>query len=54
MYDFNDVSIKHLVHFTNALTRQLLICISGSYRLLLGAIIIMGGWSAEREFKKKI
>lgn len=46
MYDFNDV--KHLLsvpaHFTNDLRCLLFICYfwEGSYRLLLGAIIMMG------------
>lgn len=29
-------------HFTNDLVHLLFICFSGSYRLLLGAIIMMG------------
>lgn len=45
-------------HFTNDLMCLLFICFLRSYRLLLGAIIMMGcdvRWrgSAEREFKKK-
>lgn len=56
MYDFNEVSIKHPAHLTNELKCRLFISISGSYRLLLGAIIMMEGGQkglAERELKKK-
>lgn len=58
MYDFNDVSIKPPAHFTNDLRCVLFICFSGSYGLLLGAIIMMGyeveGVNRKRIWGKKV
>lgn len=54
MYDLNEVSIKHPAHFTNDLRCRLFICIPGSYRLLLGAIIMMGGGGAEKVSREGI